>query len=247
MARKFQPEESSGGVASWMVTYGDLMSLLLTFFVLLVSFSTIQEAKFYEAIQSLQGAFGVLKNPPTALEFNELLVPNLSKQERSEILHEFGKLEQSLLDEGLDTEVDIRMTGEGIAFQIDDSLLFGSGRADLRPKSHPVLDRLAAFLAKFHQDVEITGHTDALPMSSVRFPSNWELSAARAIAVARHIQARGIDPRRIRATGFGEFRPVADNDSAEGRARNRRVELFLKLSEPRRDWIETLPLEPEEN
>ena len=114
MARKFQPEESSGGVASWMVTYGDLMSLLLTFFVLLVSFSTIQEAKFYEAIQSLQGAFGVLKNPPTALEFNELLVPNLSKQERSEILHEFGKLEQSLLDEGLDTEVDIRMTGETV-------------------------------------------------------------------------------------------------------------------------------------
>ncbi len=241
--RKKQPAAGQGpGAPLWMVTYGDMMTLLLTFFVLLVSFSTIQEAKFHEAIKSLQGALGVLKSPPTTMEFRNIVVPKLVKQERNEILYEFRRLEQSLLEDGLDGEMDLRLTGEGIQFKIKDSFLFASGRADLLSGSAPVLVKLADFLAKFTQDVEVTGHTDSVPIHTDRFPSNWELSAARAIAVARFFQDREIDPGRIRAVGFGEYRPLATNGTAEGRARNRRVEIFLKLDEERGTWHDGLPL-----
>jgi len=241
--RKGGRDEASGGAPLWMVTYGDMMSLLLTFFVLLVSFSTIQEAKFYEAIKSLQGALGVLKSPPTAVEMKKVVVPELVKRERSEILYEFRKLEQTLLEDGLDANVDLRLTGDGIQVKIEDSFLFSSGRAELRQGSHPVLEKLSAFLGKFHQSVEVTGHTDSVPISTIRFPSNWELSSARAIAVARFFQDRNVDPHRMSAVGYGEFRPLADNDTVEGRASNRRVEIFLRLDEDQGNWHESLPLE----
>ena len=236
-------DDATGGAPSWMVTYGDMMSLLLTFFVLLVSFSTIQEAKFYEAIQSLQGALGVLKSPPTAREMKKLVVPELVRREREEILYEFRQLEQSLLDAGLDAQVDLRLTGDGIQFKIDDSFLFASGSADLRRESSPVLEKLAVFLGKFPQDVEISGHTDSVPIRTVRFPSNWELSSSRAIAVARFFQERDLDPQRIRAVGYGEYRPLATNETAAGRASNRRVEIFLRLDEARGGDSMSLPLE----
>jgi chemotaxis protein MotB len=226
------------------MTYGDMMSLLLTFFVLIVSFSSLQESKFQDAALSLRDAFGVMQKPTSVLELNEQVVPVVRK-EQGDILAEVRKLEQSLLDIGMDQEVDIKVTDKGIAFRINAPFLFESGRAELKSGTTAVLDSLAGFLGKLPYPIRIEGHTDSVPISTVRFPTNWELSATRAVAVARFLQGSGVDPTRMAALGFGEYHPLASNATATGRSQNRRVEIFLKLDNklpPR----EELPLHSEE-
>jgi chemotaxis protein MotB len=246
MAERSRRKEEKKGLDSWVMTYGDMMSLLLTFFVLLVSFSSIQESKFKEAALSLKGAFGVMSKPPTVVEQRELLVPNLSQKEREDILYEMRKLERSLLDKGLDQDVDIKLTDKGIAFRIDAPLLFETGQARLRPETMELLSSVGRFLSKFPYPLSVEGHTDSIPIHNDRFPSNWELSAARAVAVARHFQAQGVGPERIAAVGYGEYHPLATNTSPEGRTKNRRVEIFLKLDNERLSNNQ-LPLQEEEN
>ncbi len=138
------------------------------------------------------------------------------------------------------------MTEEGIQIKINDSFLFASGRAELQHGAQGILKQISTFLDGKPNVVSISGHTDSLPISTRRFPSNWHLSAARAIAVARQLQDSGISPQRISATGYGEFRPVAENDTAAGRAENRRVEIFMKFEDGDDDAPRvTLPYESE--
>lgn len=247
MARKIKREESHPKMAAWIMTYGDMMSLLLTFFILLVSYSTIQEAKFEEASNSLQGAFGVLKSPPTTIKMEEVVVSKLHKKERDDIVYEFSKLEKSLVEENLDNLVDMQLTKDGVLFKIDDSCLFTSGKADLKTDSHLILTEIREFLAKFKHEVEINGHTDSVPIQTAQFPSNWELSSARAISVARYFQNEGLIPDRIKAVGYGEYRPLEANDSSEGRAKNRRVEIFLNLDSDNPTVMQDLPVFDKEN
>jgi chemotaxis protein MotB len=242
--RKSAPREKKGG-DSWIMTYGDMMSLLLTFFVLIVSFSSIQESKFQQVALSLQGAFGVMNKPPTVVEMPQLLIPEMSAKERQDILQEIRRLERSLLDTGLDKEVDIKVTERGIAFRINAPFLFDTGRAELKAPNIAVLSKLAGFFQRFDYPLRIEGHTDSVPIHNERFPSNWELSAARAVAVARFFQAEGVAPERMAAIGFGEYHPLAANDTTEDRAKNRRVEIFLRLEKNRAATTE-LPLVDEE-
>ncbi len=227
------------------MTYGDMMSLLLTFFVLIVSFSSIQESKFQQVALSLQGAFGVMNKPPSVVEMPQLLIPEMSAKEREDILQEIRRLERSLLDTGLDKEVDIKVTERGIAFRINAPFLFDTGRAELKTPNIAVLGKLAGFFQRFDYPLRIEGHTDSVPIHNERFPSNWELSAARAVAVARFFQSEGVAPERMAAIGFGEYHPLASNDTAEDRAKNRRVEIFLRLEKNRASTTE-LPLVDEE-
>jgi chemotaxis protein MotB len=226
----------------WVMTYGDMMSLLLTFFVLIVSFSSIQESKFQQAALSLRGAFGVMSKPPSVLEMKKPIVPQMATRERENILYELRRLEESLLDTGIDRNVDIKVTEKGIAFRIRAPLLFGSGRADMRTDAPPVLERLAEYFRAFPYPLRIEGHTDSVPIHNDRFPSNWELSAARAVTVARFLQQAGVAPEDLAAIGYGEYHPLASNDTADGRERNRRVEIFMKLDRSPRD-SGPLPLE----
>lgn len=219
-----EPEE----YAAWVMTYGDLMSLLLVFFVFIVSFSTIQESKFHDAAVSLRGAFGLASYPPTVLQLPELAAARELARERQEATDRARELEQSLLAAGLDREVDIEVTERGVAIRVNAPFLFASGRAQLRPEAQALLERLGGFLARFPQPVRVEGHTDAVPISTERFGSNWELSAARAVAVARAFQAAGLDPGRLSAAGYGEHRPAAGNGTPEERARNRRVEILME-------------------
>jgi len=225
--RRPVPEEP-GDIPSWLMTYGDLMSLLLVFFVLLVSFSTIQETKFHEAADSLRGAFGLMSSPPTVLQLPEVAAARELARERQEATDSARELEQSLLAAGLDREVDIEVTERGVAIRVNAPFLFASGRADLRPEAQTLLASLGGFLARFPHPVRVEGHTDAVPISTARFGSNWELSAARAVAVARAFQAAGLAPERLSAAGYGEHRPVASNETPEERARNRRVEILME-------------------
>ena len=233
---KCPPEEP--GVPGWVVTYGDMMSLLLTFFILLVSFSSIQESKFKEAMESLQGALGVLEKYPTAIEFKTRIVPTPRQTDSSEIYYMIRKVEQYLVETRQDDVVEVSLEKDGVRIRLKDRLMFASGSAELKPGALPVLDKIADLLDGAGKEVEVGGHTDNVPIHTERYPTNWELSAARAASVARYLQARGIAPERLRAVGYGPYRPIADNATPEGRARNRRVEIFMRLSEQQQRTLE---------
>ena len=243
MAKKCKCPPPEAGIPGWVVTYGDMMSLLLTFFILLLSFSSIQETKFKEAMESLQGALGVLAKNNTVIDFQNLVVHEARQTDTSEIYYQIKKLEQFLLEEKLDQAVEIEMMADGIRMRVVDSFLFPSARADLQPGALKLLDKIGGMLDGMGKDVTISGHTDSVPIHTSRFPSNWELSAARAIAVARRFQELGVNPQRMSAVGFGEFRPLETNATEEGRATNRRVEIFLKMEGGAETPASGLPLE----
>jgi chemotaxis protein MotB len=234
------------GLDDWVMTYGDMMSLLLTFFVLIVSFSSMQETKFEQAIKSLHEAFGVLNNAESVIELETPIIPHHEPQEEeAEFLYEVRSVEKLILEEGLDRQVEVQVTDEGVLFRLNSEFAFNSGGATLQEEPRGILDKLVSFFKKFPYFIRIEGHTDSVPINSAKFPSNWELSAARAVSVARYFQGMGLPPDRIAATGMGEFHPIGDNATVTGRSKNRRVEIFLRLD--KRDLPENgvLPLAPE--
>jgi len=225
------------GLDDWVMTYGDMMSLLLTFFVLIVSFSSMQESKFKAAANSLQVAFGVLASPESVIDFAKPLVPKSEfGGEDSDVLYEVRQVEKAILDADLDKQVAVEVRDDGVLFRLNAPFLFKSGGAELAEEPKGILGEMSKFFTKFPYKIEVDGHTDNVPINSTRFPSNWELSAARAVTVARYFQSEGMPPERIAATGYGEFHPIADNGSAAGREKNRRVEIFLHLN--REDMVQ---------
>ncbi len=206
------------------------MSLLLTFFILLVSFSSIQETKFHEAVGSLQGALGVLSQLPKVPVKMDIDKPtkrgNMDTDELGKRVAELKEKIAELKENG--KSVSVGRSENGLAIRLDDQTLFDPGKADLRSGAEEVLSLVAGTLAEFPNAVRIEGHTDNLPINTEQFPSNWELSAARAAAVLRFFQEHGLDPRRMSAVGMGEWRPLASNDSVAERQRNRRVEIFME-------------------
>jgi len=185
------------GLDGWVMTYGDMMSLLLTFFVLIVSFSSMQQTKFEQAAASLADAFGVLNNPESVIELNKPIVPNHQPtDEEAEALYEVRSVEKYLVENGMDQDVSVEVTPEGVLFRVDAMFAFEPASADLKPKSEKLLGRLGRFFRKFPYDVRVAGHTDSVPISSRRYPTNWELSATRAVTVARYFQGVGIQPQK---------------------------------------------------
>lgn len=229
MAKNKRPIIVKQGLAGWVMTYGDMMSLLLTFFVLIVSFSSMQDAKFREAALSLRKAFGVLNKPMSVLDIADPIVPRWEIERNRDLLIEVEAVQSHFEAEGLTDAVELEFTPDGILFRLEAPVFFAPASTDLLPESHPALDAVAGFLRRFPGEIRVDGHSDDLPIRSARFPSNWELSAGRAGSVARYFQEQGLPPDRMAATGYGEFRPLADNATADGRARNRRVEVFLKV------------------
>ena len=228
-------------VDGWVMTYADMMSLLLTFFVLIVSFSSLQQSKFKQAAQSLQEAFGILQHQESVIEFDNPVYPDrINDSEKADVFYEMQELEQVILESGLDREVEIQLQDNGVMFRIQAPFLFGSGLAVLRDEPRNVLEELSVLFKKFPYLIRIEGHTDSIPINSARYPSNWELSSARAVTVARYFQGLGLPPERIAATGYGEYHPIGDNSKAQGREKNRRVEIFLQLDKsdlPRADEL----------
>lgn len=217
-------------VDGWVMTYADMMSLLLTFFILIVSFSSLQQSKFKQAAQSLQEAFGLLDHPESVIEFQNPVFPDLPDDPSDvEVYYEMQELEHVILEKGLDQEVEIQLQENGVMFRIQAPFLFASGQAELRDEPLQVLEELSSLFRKFPYLVRIEGHTDSVPINSEQYPSNWELSAARAVTVARYFQGLGLPPERIAATGYGQYQPIEDNDTAQGRGKNRRVEIFLQM------------------
>jgi len=225
-AKRVEAPKSPG----WMVTYGDIMTLLLTFFVLLLSYSTIQEEDFKRAMASFQEALGVLPYERALIRFEDIPAVRLSPSiPPKEVIR---RLRNAIYAAGLKSDMKVTRDREGIRITIRSPILFGSGKADLNPGALPVLDELITILKQNPDTVVVEGHTDNVPISTVQFPSNWELSTARAISVARYLFERGnMDPKRFNVAGYGEHHPVKTNETPDGRQENRRVEILLKSIE----------------
>lgn len=244
---KRKEDEPKKGAPAYMNTYGDMMTLLLTFFVLLFSMSTVDNAKFKAFIDSFSGSTGILDGGEILLNEQGMLgngvqqfpggkqITTLSDRENYEKSKELNgikdNLEEFIYEEKLKDKVGVERKGDAIIVRFDDVLLFETGKASLKPEAKEVLQTIGQGLLKYIDQgyrVSLEGHTDNIPISTPQFPSNWELSAARAIAVAKYfVEDMHFSPDTVSAEGYGEYRPIASNDTPTGRAANRRVELKL--------------------
>lgn len=225
---KQKAAEESGG--SWAMSYGDMMTLLLTFFILIVSFSTTELIKFRKAMGSLRGAMGVLfEQDGAAIYESQTTMMREPQLDQELMINALDDIEQQAFTMNeVGTGLEIEIDNEGLTFRLHDELMFNLGDTELRPEIKNMLDKIGTLISRFSCDVRIEGHTDNIPVSTSKYPSNWELSALRAIQVLRYFeQVVGIQSERLIAVGFGQTRPMVPNDTPENRRRNRRVEIYL--------------------
>ncbi|MCU0230509.1 MAG: OmpA family protein [Acidobacteria bacterium] len=225
----FEDDSPRRGAPAWMVTYGDVMSLLLCFFVMLLAFSTMERERFKVVSGYIRDAFGTeTERRATAPLSGATLFENppaMTTRAKAQI---FEQAKAAL--RGLPPEwgTEVTLEERGVRLRIDNGPLFRSGSAELEPVAGAPLARIADLIRSSGAWATVEGHSDNLPIRSATFPSNWELSAARAGAVVRFLVARGLAPVRLEAVGRADTRPLGDNATDEGRQRNRRVEILLR-------------------
>jgi chemotaxis protein MotB len=220
----------------WLISYADFITLLFAFFVVMYAISAVNIGKYKIFSDALGDAFGGKgAAQPVNTEVPNLPVPNPALKRRVELLRkekeQMTKLAQDLLSTmaPLVKEGKVRVTqnSRGVSVEINASVLFDPGDARLMPESVEALRAVANLLKADSHDVQVEGHTDIQPIGNTRFPSNWELSSVRASSVVRLFIDAGVAPRRLTAVGYSSNVPVADNDTAQGRARNRRVAVTI--------------------
>ena len=261
MAKRKQ-EEPPKGVPAWTSTFGDLMNLLLCFFVMLFSMSTMDAQKFELLAASFNQTFSIFSAGASAIgdgllisngvsQLNELdnyinstgrdaegnVIPDdlesaadameQAKLEASEELAE--KISETLQEKNLNSEIDVEFTSQYVQLTLNGAILFDSGSVKLKEEALPIMNQVGLILQKYSPGViEIEGHTDNVPMSGAKYSNNDELSDGRALSVFYYlVQNTTLDPAMIKHSGRGEYDPVADNSTAEGRAKNRRVEIKI--------------------
>ncbi len=228
MPRRKKAEEPPKGSPLWMVTYGDMVTLLLTFFVMLFAFSEIDKAKYDQIAISLRGALGGL---PAVLTHGTAVQDEFSVLDPivpPEFAGFYEDLQELLEDGEVGELVEIFTEERGLVVSFKEKLVFDIGSAEIKPPARDLLRRVGEILARGEQLIRVEGHTCDLPIRTERFPSNWELSVGRATNVTRFlIEEAGVAPHRLSATGYAEFRPVVPNDCEENRAQNRRVDIVL--------------------
>ena len=240
MSKKKMPisSESGSNTAGWLTTFNDLVTLLMVFFVLLFTMGSVNTQALYEFKNALQSGLGILsagsqasieiKDSKQDLDNEEILQQAdgddapVDEQQESHPINEV--LEAFAAEPG----INVSYSKQGAHITFEDFLLFDFGRAKINPVGLAFLDKLAALIQKVPYPVRVEGHTDNVPIHTARFPSNWELSTARAVSVVKYFAESGkMNPQRLSAVGYGETRPVAPNDTATNRSRNRRVEIVL--------------------
>lgn len=240
-----KPEECKAGAPEWMVTYGDLVTLLMCFFVLLFAFSEIDAQKFDAVMKSFQGSAGVLESGKSLTE-DELVfdaspeqetTPPETSPEQLEIVQEILKemteqLEAELSGQDLSDVIEFNIVDTKLIIKLKDNVLFDPGKADIKTDALPILNILGKTLKGdifANSDFRIEGHTDNVPIHTIRFPSNWELSASRATSVLRYfVNELDFSERQLGISGYADMRPLETNDTPEGRAANRRVEIIVE-------------------
>ncbi|GAB4368009.1 MAG: flagellar motor protein MotB [Acidobacteriota bacterium] len=228
MADLTPPEEVKAGAPEWVVTFGDMMSLLMCFFVLLLSFSTMESERFKVVAGYIREAFGVqVTERFTEIPAGETLIAE-SFNEPSAAAVAVGDMKKLAEELNLDSFVETEVEKDQIKVTLTGELGFAPGQADIGPEVYPLLDQAAKIATSWGASVTVSGHTDNTPTSTPRFPSNWELSAARAAAVVRYLREKGVPGTHLEAVAYADTRPLTENFTAEGRRRNRRVEILIK-------------------
>lgn len=228
-----EPEEGGMPTAPfWMTTYGDMVTLLLTFFILMFAMSSVNEQKFLKAAASLAGALGVLeKNVSVVGEKSPAIGVSGLAQEQLDMLESLEQIAEIFQVEALQDIASVDIIGPGEAvISMGDELLYDAGEAQLKPQALRVLEGIANSIRGRTEKVFVKGHTDNVPINTIQFPSNWHLSTSRAVTVVRLFEERGVPPEQLAAMGHGEFAPLESNDTPEGRRKNRRVELYITWS-----------------
>lgn len=261
MAKKRQDEPPKGAPA-WQSTFADLMNLLLCFFVLLFSMSTVDAQKFEMIAASFSKTFSIFTAGSTSIGEGVMIGNGISQlPELDDFINSVGRtaentpemeemddlqsevqaeglkqseelserIEEAVAENNLTGDIEMQVTAQYVQLTMKGSLLFNSGSAELKEESLPVLNKVGLILERYAAGtIEIEGHTDNVPISGGRYESNNELSAARALSVFDYMrEATNLDPARIKTSGRGEYVPIADNSTDEGRAKNRRVEIRI--------------------
>lgn len=266
MARKVKHEEHENH-ERWLVSYADFITLLFAFFVVMYAISQVNEGKYRVLSDSLVNAFKVesradqplptgMESGKTASQTSQDVIKQPIPLRRAQAAAEAKRKQQEVKMKNIAKDilqalaplvrggqVKVTQSSRGIAVQINASVLFATGQAVLEGESVRALQAVARVLAGVENSVQVEGYTDDAPISTLAFPTNWELSTARASSVVRLFADTGVAPDRLVAMGYGENHPVASNDTAEGRAQNRRVTIMI-LSDAQ-DKVSEIPVASE--
>lgn len=264
MARKRQ-EDPPAGAPAWMSTFSDLMNLLLCFFVLLYSMSSVDESKWEQVVASLQSTINILPAGGSAIGDGEMISAGVRQLEfldsyynemanskaeedaqdpqngknsvyqayQEQALEESEQMAQEIQEAingtSLEDIVEVEFNSQYVQLNLSGAILFESGKAELVKEAYPTVDKIGRILERYAENtIEIEGHTDNVPISSSQFENNDVLSMYRALSVATYFRENtDLNPANIKSSGRGDYVPVADNSTAEGRARNRRVEIKI--------------------
>ena len=256
-----RPEEPKPGSPAWMATFSDLMNLLLCFFVLLFSMSSVDAEKFELVVASLQSSFSILPAGGASIGEGMMISSGVSQlqmldiyynqmansqaeeeqEDEKELKEEYQqnalaeseemaeRIEELAEQYGIQNQVEVDFNSEYVMLNLNGTLLFDSGKSELKAEANPLIERIGKILQTYDKNViEVEGHTDNVPISSAKYKDNNVLSMFRALTVADYLrEVTTIEPSHIKSSGRGEYVPIADNSTPEGRARNRRVEIKI--------------------
>lgn len=252
MGRKKTHEEHENH-ERWLVSYADFITLLFAFFVVMYSISSLNEGKYKVLSQTMVAAFTGQPTTPIPVQVGQPFssipsivdLPPIPKQQKPQIVQpgrgggpEARQVQKNLEDVARQIEtllasairkgdVRVRLTPLGVVIDIHDTLLFASGRAELTPQAQDLLNQIAGVLQGVSYPIQVNGFTDDRPINTAQFHSNWALSSARAVSVVEMFIVQGVHPDQLVAAGYGQYHPVASNDTVKGRAANRRVSVVI--------------------
>lgn len=220
-------KDKGGGVGAWMMTYSDMVTLLLTFFILLISMSTVDEIKFDMAAGSLRGAFGVMTDVGDE-QIQSSQTTTIAPVKNEQVQRVYKRIRDKLQRLELNEDIKLVKDRGAVVLRVEESILFGAGESELDSEAYSVLRDVADLVRPWPLDLRIEGHTDNVPVQGTE-TGNWELSAQRALSVLRFMAEEELLPMdRLSAVGYGAQHPVVPNDSEKHRAMNRRVDFVLE-------------------
>ena len=226
--KKEEAKLETAGMMRWLLTYADMITLLLALFIILFSISTINKVKLQRLVHDLGGGFNsadAINNPPNGGATGKD-AGNTGDQSLQEIQRQ---IRDYIKKKELQDKVQTRIDKRGLVITLlTDKAMYDSGSADLRPDTKALLDHINGALAHNKSEIRVEGNTDNVPIATSSYPTNWELSAARATGVTRYlVEHDGLSPARISFAGYGEFRPAHANDNEDNRHLNRRVDIVV--------------------
>lgn len=243
MGRKHKKHEEHENHERYLVTYSDLITLLLAFFIILYAMSDVNEEKFDTFSKSLSVAFHNGSNNIIDLGLenrnSNTIRSKLSPQEmqmmaaiseNNDLRKMKKEIDKKIKENNLQGQMSTNLTEDGLKIILTNEILFEPGKAELKSDYRFIIDSISGLVKGVENKVQISGYTDNVPISTPEFPSNWDLSSARSLSVLKEMLKtdKGLDPKRFSAAGYGEYQPIASNTTAEGRKENRRVEILIE-------------------